>query len=483
MERSSRVWTRRRRRPGSACSIHTRTFTIRRSTTIATPCSRALAPRASRRILCVGTDVADSARAQTTAARYDLDYAIGIHPHEAADAPPDVAAALDALIAAAEKPPRAIGEMGLDYYYDHSPREAQSDVLVAQLRYACDRGIPAIFHQRDAFADFTAILTEHGRDVRGVVHCFTGTAEEAKRLTSEYGLRLGIGGVATFKNAGGLRDAVRAVGIEHVILETDCPYLAPVPHRGTRNEPAFIEATAAVLATLFEITPAEVVSRTTGNGRLTLRRLDGQRLPRLPIPLERRLEGVDQARLAERETPIGHRSSFVGRVRRSDPPAFARDAELFARVRRANFDAGACEGARRTARSEADRRSEAMRALTSRRTRAPSLTRARSAADTADAPNDSDARSIRSPPRADHGRLAFEREALLGREVARGARAAGNRIVDGSHVYRLGGGYDRLRTRRPVTIVEKRRAVDDRSLEMNVIAVRHAEADSYPVRA
>jgi TatD DNase family protein len=217
------------------------------------------------RIMTIGTDVPDSARAQAAALRYGLDYAIGIHPHEAESAPDDVAAAFDGLVATAERPPRAIGEMGLDYYYDHSPRDMQRTVLVSQLAYARERDLPAIYHQRDAFDDFVAVLREHGTGIRGVVHCFTGNAEQAKVFTSEFGLKLGIGGVATFKNAGALRDAIVAVGLDHVILETDCPYLAPVPYRGKRNEPAFVAATAETLATLFAIPANEIVARTTDN--------------------------------------------------------------------------------------------------------------------------------------------------------------------------------------------------------------------------
>jgi TatD DNase family protein len=217
------------------------------------------------RIITIGTDVPDSARAQAAALRYGLDYAIGIHPHEAETAPEDIAAAFDGLVADAERPPRAIGEMGLDYYYDHSPRDVQRTVLVSQLDYVREHDLPAIFHQRDAFDDFVAVLREHGAGLRGVVHCFTGNAEHAKILTSEFGLKLGIGGVATFKNAGALRDAIVAVGLDHVILETDCPYLAPIPYRGKRNEPAFVAATAETLAMLFTVPAAEIAARTTSN--------------------------------------------------------------------------------------------------------------------------------------------------------------------------------------------------------------------------
>lgn len=215
-----------------------------------------------RRIMAVGTDLADSARARDAARSHGLDYAIGVHPHEAKDAPHDLAAALDAIVADVDKAPRAVGEMGLDYYYDHSPRDVQRRVLIAQMRYARERKLPAIFHQRDAFPDFIEVVREECGTLRGVVHCFTGNAEQARRLSGEFGLLLGIGGVLTFKNAEALREAVVAVGLERLILETDAPYLAPVPYRGRRNEPAFMAATAARLAELFATSVDEVVRRT-----------------------------------------------------------------------------------------------------------------------------------------------------------------------------------------------------------------------------
>jgi TatD DNase family protein len=138
-------------------------------------------------------------------------------------------------------------------------------VLLAQLAYVREHDVPAIFHQRDAFDDFVTVVREHGTGLRGVVHCFTGNTEQAKVLTGEFGLKLGIGGVATFKNAGALRDAIVAVGLDHVILETDCPYLAPVPYRGKRNEPAFVAATAETLSTLFATPASDIVARTTAN--------------------------------------------------------------------------------------------------------------------------------------------------------------------------------------------------------------------------
>jgi TatD DNase family protein len=215
------------------------------------------------RILTVGCDLADSKRALSTAAEFGLQASIGIHPHEAKDAPSDIAGTFDALAADAPVAPVAIGETGLDYYYTHSPPQAQREVCAAQIRYARARDLPLIFHERNAFEDFSAILrAEFQPQQRGVVHCFTGDTSQARTFVGEFGLVLGIGGVVTFKAAGALREAVRAVGLDRIVLETDCPYLAPVPHRGKRNEPAFIAATAASLAALFEVTVDEVVART-----------------------------------------------------------------------------------------------------------------------------------------------------------------------------------------------------------------------------
>lgn len=212
-------------------------------------------------IVNAAEDVADSARAIAAARRYRMHAAVGIHPHEAVDAPANVAAAFEPLLREPEVV--AIGETGLDYYYDHSPRDAQRTVLRAQLRIARERNLPVIFHHRDAYDDFLAILREEfAPGMRGVVHCFTGDAEQARRFVGEFGLQLGIGGVMTFKTAQQVRDAVRAVGLAPLVLETDCPYLAPVPHRGKRNEPAYVADTAAKLAELLA-TPLEDVLKTT----------------------------------------------------------------------------------------------------------------------------------------------------------------------------------------------------------------------------
>jgi TatD DNase family protein len=238
------------------CHVHDAKFDTDRAETIA----RATAAGVTR-LLTVGCDLSDSERAIAAAERFGLRASVGIHPHEASGAPADVAAAFAPLLERA--PVVAIGETGLDYYYDHSPRDAQADVLRAQIRIARERRLPIVFHQRDAFEDFCAILRdEFAPGMPGVVHCFTGTSEEARRLTGEFGLLLGIGGVVTFANAHALRDAVRSVGAGAIVLETDCPYLAPVPMRGKRNEPAFVTHVAAKVAEVLE-TSAEDIAETT----------------------------------------------------------------------------------------------------------------------------------------------------------------------------------------------------------------------------
>ena len=221
-------------------------------------------------VVTVGCDVEDSRRACETAEAFGLAATIGIHPHEAKDAPADIPAAFDALRARFGARIVAVGETGLDYHYDHSPRDVQRSVLRAQLAYARERALPLIFHQREADDDFVAALRE-GYDPaaqRGIVHCFTGDTAAALTFTREFGLLLGIGGVVTFPKAQALRDAVASVGLDGIVLETDCPYLAPVPQRGKRNEPAYVAHTAAALSTLMAEPIATVTATTDANARV-----------------------------------------------------------------------------------------------------------------------------------------------------------------------------------------------------------------------
>jgi TatD DNase family protein len=212
------------------------------------------------RIITVGCDLEDTRRALDVAAEFALYATVGIHPHEAKDAPDDIAAAFDALRAASPARVVAVGETGLDYYYNHSPADDQRRVLRAQIAYAGDRGLPVVFHQRDAFDDFVAVLREvwDRSAMRGVIHCFTGDTAQARML-------LGIGGVVTFKTAQPLRDAVGAVGLASLVMETDCPYLAPIPYRGQRNEPAFVVQSAQKVAEVLGTGVDDVIATTTAN--------------------------------------------------------------------------------------------------------------------------------------------------------------------------------------------------------------------------
>ncbi len=215
-------------------------------------------------IVTVGCDLTDSVRALDVAREYRLYASVGIHPHEAKDAPSDIAAVFEPFLH--DRRVVAIGETGLDYFYDHSPRDAQAHVMREQVRLAREAGFPVIFHQRDAYDDFVAILREEwAPGMKGVIHCFTGDTAAARTYVDEFGLLLGIGGVVTFKTAQPLREAVAAVGLDALVLETDCPYLAPIPHRGGRNEPAYVTITASKVAEILGCNVDEVAAKTDAN--------------------------------------------------------------------------------------------------------------------------------------------------------------------------------------------------------------------------
>jgi TatD DNase family protein len=193
--------------------------------------------------------------------------AVGLHPHEASL----YDEALERKLLAMSDHEKVIGwgEIGLDYHYDHSPRDAQRRVFSRQLRLALERRLPAIIHTREAEDDTIQILREDwaeagGAAVGGIIHCFTGTQRLADAAI-ELGFHISFSGVLTFKNAGDLREVARSVPMERLLVETDCPYLAPLPYRGKRNEPAFVLETAAKLAELKGVSVEEIASVTCGN--------------------------------------------------------------------------------------------------------------------------------------------------------------------------------------------------------------------------
>lgn len=192
--------------------------------------------------------------------------AAGIHPHDASEYSPEVEERLKRLISASDKM-IAWGEIGLDYYYDHSPREVQKEVFRRQIRVAGELGLPIIIHSRDANEDTIEILSEecsHEGFRGGIMHCFGGTREMAESLIP-LGFLISFAGNVTFKNAEDLRDAARVVPGDKLLVETDCPYLTPVPHRGKRNEPCRVADTAVFLAEMFGEDAGSLASRTTEN--------------------------------------------------------------------------------------------------------------------------------------------------------------------------------------------------------------------------
>lgn len=188
---------------------------------------------------------------------------VGIHPHEVAKVPQEDWKRLEELAALPET--RAIGETGLDYYYEHSPREEQQRWFRHQIELAKRLGKPVVVHTRDADDDTFEILREMAPE-EGVIHCFTGGPDRA-RAYLDLGLHISVAGVVTFKNADELRAAVKLVPLDRLFIETDCPYLAPIPYRGKRNEPAWVRHTAEMVAEIKGLPVEEVAARTTANAK------------------------------------------------------------------------------------------------------------------------------------------------------------------------------------------------------------------------
>ncbi len=210
-----------------------------------------------------GTDLADSQVAVRLAQRYEHVWAaVGFHPHEARL----MQAGDEARLAELASDPKvvAIGEIGLDYYYDHSPRDVQQAVLIRQLDLARQLSLPVIVHDRDAHGDVMAIIKREGKGLSGVFHCYSGSLEMAEELI-KLGFYVSFGGPLTFNNAVKLQEVARKVPLERILLETDSPYLTPQPFRGQRNEPLHVRLVAERLAQLRGLTPAAVAEATTRN--------------------------------------------------------------------------------------------------------------------------------------------------------------------------------------------------------------------------
>jgi TatD DNase family protein len=195
----------------------------------------------------------------------DIRFSIGVHPHAAgrfADHPAEAAAATARAIDG-HPLARAVGEIGLDYHYDFAPRDRQRAVFAEQLGLAARLGFPVVIHTREAEDDTFAVLAE-ARQTSGVFHCFTGNVAVARRAL-DAGFHLSLAGIVTFPKAVELKEVAAFVPADRLLVETDSPFLAPVPHRGKRNEPAYVARVCAVVAELRGTTPEDVAAQTSRN--------------------------------------------------------------------------------------------------------------------------------------------------------------------------------------------------------------------------
>jgi len=212
-------------------------------------------------IVTIGADLLSSREAVRLASRHRGIWAtVGVHPHDAKTVTPDVLTELGQLASEAA----AVGEIGLDYYRDLSPRDVQRRAFAEQLELARQTNRPVVLHNRESTDDLLAILREAGDQHRGIVHSFLGDAGLAETFL-DMGFHLGIGGPLTFPKNGVLRDAVCVIPLDRIVLETDCPYLTPVPYRGRRNEPAYVRYVAEQVAELKGICVEEVARQTVQN--------------------------------------------------------------------------------------------------------------------------------------------------------------------------------------------------------------------------
>lgn len=208
------------------------------------------------RIVTIGTNREESQRAIAIAGEHDGVWCtVGLHPHDASDGV--------ATIADLVGSPKvvAIGECGLDYHYDNSPRDAQREAFAAQIALAHEHDLALVIHTRDAWDDTFDILAAEGVPARTIVHCFSGGAPEAKR-SLDLGAHLSFSGIVTFKNAGDVRAAAELCPLDRLLVETDAPFLTPVPHRGRPNTPAFVPLVGAAVAAVKGIDVADVEATT-----------------------------------------------------------------------------------------------------------------------------------------------------------------------------------------------------------------------------
>ncbi|MGH9326593.1 MAG: TatD family hydrolase [Terriglobia bacterium] len=216
-------------------------------------------------LIGTGADWQEISAGVSIAQRYEEAYcAAGIHPHEA---PHFLESDFDELRSLARQPKfLGIGEIGLDYHYDHSSPDAQREILIRQLELARELALPVIIHCREAWADLREILRQQwsGSGLGGILHCFTGSRDDAFELL-DAGFLVSFAGNLTFKKSDALRQAAKEIPLDRLLTETDSPYLAPVPHRGRRNEPGYVEEVLRQLAALRGLSEAEMAVQVLGN--------------------------------------------------------------------------------------------------------------------------------------------------------------------------------------------------------------------------
>jgi TatD DNase family protein len=216
------------------------------------------------RFITIGTEPADHEVVLSLARQYypEVSCTLGVHPHEGQIYNDEVEKYLEANVGHREVV--AVGEIGLDYYYESSPREEQKSAFRRQLNIAAKAGLPVEIHTRDAEADTIEILNEYRGRVSGIIHCFTGTMWLAREAL-DLGMDISFSGVVTFKNADDLREVVKFVPLDRLHVETDAPFLAPVPQRGKSNVPAFVVHTAQAVAALKGIELEKLQAATLAN--------------------------------------------------------------------------------------------------------------------------------------------------------------------------------------------------------------------------
>ncbi|MDQ6728655.1 MAG: TatD family hydrolase [Actinomycetota bacterium] len=212
------------------------------------------------RVICVGTDAPQSQAAIAVARAHPgrVWATVGLHPHDAKDGVDGIVGMLD------EPEVVGVGECGLDYHYDHSPRETQREAFAAQVALASAHDLALVIHTREAWDDTFAILRAEGVPARTVFHCFSGGPSEA-RLALDIGTTLSFSGIITFKTAGDLRAAAALAPLDSILVETDAPYLTPVPHRGTPNQPSYVALVGAAVAEAKGLPVGEVERATWAN--------------------------------------------------------------------------------------------------------------------------------------------------------------------------------------------------------------------------